>query len=379
MDSLAKKDNIKAVRKALLNLPQELHGIYNEAMNRIRTQAPEKVERANQVLSWISYALRPLTVTEIRHALAVEPGDVKFDEEALPDEDLLVSVCAGLVTIDQESNIIRLVHYTTQEYFEHVRMAQFPRAQISIAVTCLTYVSFNVFAEGCCNSDQEIEVRLREYPLLGYAAQHWGDHARGPPEEEIKELAVKFLEHNSKLMCSNQVMHLSEYRYSGYSQLFSNDVTGLQIATSFGLKEIVRLLLEAKADVNVRDNDGRTALYIAASNGHEAVVKLLLEAKADANVGDRYGVTPLYIAASNGHEAIVKLLLEAKADANVRDRYGGTALYCAASNGHEEVVKLLLEAKADVNVRDRYGKTTLYCAASNGHEAVVKLLQVGSE
>ena len=114
------KDNIKAVRKALLNLPRELDGMYGEAMQRIWSQDHDKVERAKQVLSWICCSLRPLTVTGIQHALAVEPGDANFDEEALPDEDILVSVCAGLVTIDQKSNIIRLVHYTIREYSERI-------------------------------------------------------------------------------------------------------------------------------------------------------------------------------------------------------------------------------------------------------------------
>src|SRR5205085_8041493 len=118
-------------------------------------------------------------IAEIQHALAVKPEDTNIAEEALPDEDLLVSVCVGLVTIDQESNMMRLVHYTTQEYFERVRMSKFPDAQRSIATACLTYVSFDVFAEGYCFSDQEMDMRLQEYPLLEYAAQYWGEHARG--------------------------------------------------------------------------------------------------------------------------------------------------------------------------------------------------------
>jgi hypothetical protein len=63
-----------------------------------------------------------------------------------------------------------------------------------------------------------MEARMHKYPFLEYAARHWGDHARGDPEEIIKELVLKFLMHKSKVMCTNQVMHLPEYRYSGYSQ-----------------------------------------------------------------------------------------------------------------------------------------------------------------
>ena len=160
MDSLAKKTSRRDVREAAKNLPEKLDEIYDEALTRIERQDHEDVYLAKQILCWISFALRPLTVAEIQHAVAVKPGDTDLDEEALPDEELLVSVCAGLVTIDPESNIIRLVHYTTQEYFERIRMTMFPDAQTSIATTCLTYLSFDIFGEGYCRSDQEMEARL---------------------------------------------------------------------------------------------------------------------------------------------------------------------------------------------------------------------------
>ena len=101
MDSLAKKQNRRAVRTALEKLPEELDDIYDEGMWRIRSQDREDAELAEQVLYWMSYAFRPLTVTEVQHALTVKPGDPDIDEEALPDKGLLVSTCVGLVTIDQ--------------------------------------------------------------------------------------------------------------------------------------------------------------------------------------------------------------------------------------------------------------------------------------
>jgi hypothetical protein len=53
-------------------------------------------------------------------------------------------VCAGLVAVDKESSIIRLVHYTTQEYFERVRIEWNPGAQEEIAVTCLQCLTKSV-------------------------------------------------------------------------------------------------------------------------------------------------------------------------------------------------------------------------------------------
>jgi hypothetical protein len=135
---LAKKHTRKAVREALENLPKGQDAIYDEAMERIYNQDEEDVQLAKKLLSWVSYSRRPLTVRELQHALAVELDDKATDEEALLDETRMISVCAGILTIDHESDIIRLVHYTTEEYFERKRLGKFPPGQTSIAMTCLT-------------------------------------------------------------------------------------------------------------------------------------------------------------------------------------------------------------------------------------------------
>src|SRR5437763_14099109 len=90
VNSLSREDNRRGIRRALQNLPKELNKTYDEAMRRIQNQEDQKAKRAEQVLSWISYAMRPLTVREIQCALAIEPDDTEMDEEALPDEDFLV-------------------------------------------------------------------------------------------------------------------------------------------------------------------------------------------------------------------------------------------------------------------------------------------------
>ena len=258
-------------------------------MERICNQDEDDAQLAKRALSWISYALRPLTVKEIQPAIAVEPNEKELDEEALPDEELLISVCAGIVTIDHESNIMRLVHYTTQEYFERNRLTIFPEGQTSITMTCLTYLSLDVFADGYCSSDEQMEARLEENPLLHYAAQHWGHHAIGGPEQTIMSRILEFLAQDSRLSCFVQAMLLPEYRYSGYSQRAPKAIPGLWAAAVFGLKEIVGLLIEQKADVEAKTNNGETALHRAAESGHEAVVRLLLEKGADIDAKTNYG------------------------------------------------------------------------------------------
>ena len=132
---------------------------YSEAIERIDGQLAEDRLLARCALSWITYAQRLLTTTELCHALAIEPGDKALNDDNVLDVEDVISVCAGLVTVDEESNIIRLVHYTTQEYFEQIRLEWDPRAQERIAVACLTYLSFDIFRSGSCADDKAFEQR----------------------------------------------------------------------------------------------------------------------------------------------------------------------------------------------------------------------------
>jgi len=378
MDSLATKGTLNAVRNALKTLPDELDDTYHEAIQRIECQNEYDRQLAEQVLAWIPYALRPLTSKELQHALAVQPGERGLDEGDLPDEELLTSLCAGLVVIDKESTIIRLVHYTTQEYFERIRMNRFPNAQTNIAMACLTYMSFDVFAGGYCISNEALESRLREYPLFEYAAQYWGDHARGDPQKTIKEITLMFLEHKSKLLCSHQIMCHQKYRDYEHNQSSSVGLAGLQVAASIGLEEVVQLLVEKGADVNAQGTYYGTALQAASSKGHGQVVQRLLEAGANINTQGEYD-TALQLASSNGHDQIVQRLLEAGADVNAQGGYTDTALQAASAHGHDQIVQRLIEAGADVNTQGKYG-TALQAASSNGHDQIVQwLLEAGAD
>lgn len=104
----------------------------------------------------------------------------------------VISVCAGLVTVDEESNIIRFVHYTTQEYFERVRLEWNPSAQEEIAVACLTYLSFDIFRSGSCADNEAFKRRLAENAFLDYSAYYWSEYIR-PVESTTSCLALAFL------------------------------------------------------------------------------------------------------------------------------------------------------------------------------------------
>jgi hypothetical protein len=250
---------------------------YDQAMERINGQMPGFRDLAKKVLAWIACAKRPLTTSEVQHALSVEVGEFELDEDNLPQIEDMVSVCAGLVTIDKKSSIIRLVHYSTQEYFQRTQRRWFQNAETEIATICVTYLSFNVFESGFCHTDVEFEERLQLNQLYDYATHNWGHHAR-EASTSCQEV-IGFLESKLKTEAASQVL-LAIKRYSGhsrYSQEVPWQMTGLHLAAYFGLYEVVNTLIRRGQSVDLKDSYRRTPLSWAARNWHKAVVKLLLE------------------------------------------------------------------------------------------------------
>lgn len=354
---------------------------YEQAMYRIQNQKDGFRALAERALSWIVCAKRQLTTTELQHAMATEIGEQEFDRDNIPEAEDLVMVCAGLVTIDKHTGIIRLVHYTLQEYFESAWDAWFPDAHCEIAKVCITYLSFRAFHPGWCPTDKHFKARLRRYPLYDYAARFWGKHAY-PHSDDIKRLVLKFLRMEPNVAAANQAMMASpKYRYDGYSQKVPKRMNGMHVTAYFGLTEVLFALRNESLDLNSKDSYGNTPILWAASRGHAALVQMLLETPGvDPDLAARNNCTPLLWAAWKGHDAVVKAFLEdGRADVNVKNRHGRTPLSLAAKHGHEAVVKLLLPLdQIDTLSKDKRGRDAIGLAIRFQHWDVAKLL-IGRE
>jgi TonB family protein len=113
-----------------------------------------------------------------------------------------------------------------------------------------------------------------------------------------------------------------------------------------GQVEPIRKMLSASGSsiVDASDDAGWTALMHAGSAGHDAVVRVLLDAGADVRLRNKAGETALHLAAQNGHTAVARLLLQAGADFAARDAEGRTPLFRAIEGGHAEIIALLHSA-----------------------------------
>ena len=168
----------------------------------------------------------------------------------------------------------------------------------------------------------------------------------------------------------------------------SNGCTPLYYAVSRSRLEEIKLLIKAKANVNLPDEDGRTPLDIAVMEGQIDIVELLLDAPGiDVNaVYNKWGVTSLMQAAGIGYSDIVSLLLEVPGIDINRITVAGdnrgfpselTALLVAAKKGHAEVVRILVnDPRIDINKSGIDGMeiTPLHMAVGAGHIEIVKLL-----
>ena len=113
------------------------------------------------------------------------------------------------------------------------------------------------------------------------------------------------------------------------------------------IAEIVRLLLDKGAKVNVKDDAGWTPLIMASMTGFVKTVNILIEHKADMEARDLLkGEAPLSWAAEMGHVEVVKALLVKGADPGAKDKAGQTALDHAKKNEHSKVVEVLKKAKS---------------------------------
>ncbi|PON30014.1 hypothetical protein TGAM01_v201380 [Trichoderma gamsii] len=407
IDLLATKNVLGMVESTLRNLPEglkELDTAYDDVITRIQNQDDDDVAMAKQILTWLYYAARPLTLQELRHSLAVnlvaeaDPDATELDEAFLPDEEVIASVCAGIVTCHAESNTVSFIHYTTKEYFkrriDRQQVERFLHLEVSIAETCLRYLSFEreeleqfviakrekpywyTFQKYTQNECPEWDIDTC-YPLFRYAARYWGDHANSLLRQVTKGLIMKFVMQPTALAASFHALIEQEDLYLYYFPIF---FSGLYLASFFGLNEIVMMLLEAGQQINTKNKQNWTALHMAAARGHAVTVQLLVDRGADVNAATykpnyvASGSTALHWAAGNGHEKVLEVLLENGAEIDLQTPGHETALHWAAQHGHVGAITLLLNKGANLEVHAGHWLTPLESAASRGEEAAVRVL-----
>lgn len=138
-------------------------------------------------------------------------------------------------------------------------------------------------------------------------------------------------------------------------------------ASYFNYLELVKIIINLNAKIDLKDSLGWTALMysIASDYTDKKIIRLLANSGANVNLVDRYGVTPLIIAVFFNNEEKIEELVKSGANIDFKNENGITALIFAAKLGKKESVKKLLSLGADFELKDNYEKTAYDHVLSN--------------
>ena len=159
MNDLCEAFSDAMIRQTLQDLPGGLVQTYERILLKISKSSSAKQVLALRMFSWTICARRPMKTEELQEAVAFEDSDRSWDREKIPDANLMIETCRGLLVRDQEDGTVRFAHYTVQHYLltapsiesrQHFHVPPFrvsPRseAEAFVGQVCVTYLCFSDF------------------------------------------------------------------------------------------------------------------------------------------------------------------------------------------------------------------------------------------
>lgn len=341
-----------------------------------------------------------MSLTEFAEVITVDvDGDPRVDaERRLREPQDIIAICSSLVSTmhrpgrwgqhsdsaeEKWEDTLQFAHFSIREYLGLPELSAGPlkkyaineiHANTFVAETCIVYLL--QFDKLHISYRNPVTAQLRQrYPLAGYAASKWPQHAQEAGE------SGKIISLFQELLLSEGIslpiwLKLCRRGLGGVVNAQGKRLP-LFCALSLDLLKSTKTLILKGADVNSRMQEGGwTPLMQVAWDGvreHIGVVQLLLNHGAEVNAQDRWGNTALTIASRNGHVETVRTLLDNGADIDAHDQRGSTALIVALLRGHAKVVQRLLDR--DVSINSPHGLKALgYAAFVGSYETVQTLL-----
>lgn len=340
LNTLRKCLTISALKTELSSLPRTLDETYERILLNI-----DQSYRSNafKILQWLTLSARPVTIDEVSEMLAIELGEragYHPDLKLLDPRDVML-MCSSLVTTrmtsiyDLESFPAAYDEYDAYDEFEELRLAHMsvadyllsPRirsggansigvnagtAHSTIAQTCLIYLLQPPLAERFCSWD-DVQLRLKELPLLQYAAQYWPYHSNSAGDTidaETWRLVQQFFATKALKGGGNFASWIAALT-PDISLRIIQSTHPLYYAASFGMASVVQKLLETDRSIDINARGGRfgsPALQAACYRNHPKTAKVLLEAGADPMALNDQGESCMFWAAMRGATGAQRLL-----------------------------------------------------------------------
>ncbi|XP_041981279.1 ankyrin-1-like [Aricia agestis] len=151
-------------------------------------------------------------------------------------------------------------------------------------------------------------------------------------------------------------------------------LTPLHMVSSQGRLDVMQMLIDYGAMVNVQDFDGDTPLHDTVANSQHEAVNLLLHAGADPEIKNEKGYTPLHLACYNGCLQTIHNLFPYVDNVNQVASNGESPLTLAIQGCNYDIVKYLLDNGADPHVKNIHNETPLKVALNVSHSEIFKLI-----
>ncbi|KAJ5679027.1 hypothetical protein N7462_007271 [Penicillium macrosclerotiorum] len=366
-----------AIIREIERLPSSLEDSYYLAM------ADEKSEWVKLALSWVVNAMRPLSVAELRVAVAM--GD--YDTHSV--QSFTNSISCDIVgdLMQRAGSLIQIVddqvlpcHRSLQDNLSGYWNKQSPNAgpHLKILENCLDYLDLTFIPSPDTPKDVEIDESLVEYACL-----YWPRHLLSiHPSARARAIGKVFY-----LLGKPVWLHkwAEIYMQLAGPSMISIPRTRLQVLCYFGLNEVIsEELTKVMFDPELKSNV-QASLELAAWGGISKLLRSyflwgsiqlmpsgLLQA---GNLSSPTGFTPLHQAACRGREKAVQFLFKNGANVDKKTACGeSTALHLASRTGQAVVVKMLIDQGADTLIRDGEGYNALMLAARAGFLETVEIL-----
>lgn len=359
----------------LADLSRGLSEAFAETIARIQKQPEGRARLGMNVLMWLTHARRTLKVSELSDILAMHNSRQTLHSKYRPHTKMILECCQGLVAVDAEGHV-RVTHYAVQEYLDDHTDDLFPRGKPIITLSCLHYLLLDDFKDGPWDSDDDIELHLRTYPFLEYAAQCWGPHATDTESDsEVWSALGHFFSSTTALGTANQArQYTKDYNENYWAVEECRSFGPLHHASRHGLgRTITRLLDDGLCQVNQRTVMGATPIIHAAANRHVQTLKELLSHGADPYLENWYG-NALHCAVESGMSRAIHELIQRGMDPNDDRTNGRGYLSCALARDHAEAFETLVQLGASINRRNAHDIPLFLRAAYQNCPNIVRLM-----
>lgn len=162
--------------------------------------------------------------------------------------------------------------------------------------------------------------------------------------------------------------------------------TPLILACKHENKQAVNILIKNdEIEIDLQDNNGKTALMYATLFQNLDIIKTLLSYNANINLPDKENDTPLMYAVMLKNLSIIELLLKEKANPNVKNNKGQFPITYAAKEHHNDIdvytkiIKVLLDYNADPKVQDKFKNTALTYAQRRKNQELINIIKQAIE